>query len=478
MPEGFTFTPRALKRVAVACIVLLAAGSVATQLVRLTTGHDTLLGLVPELDLNAERNVPSWYSTCTLVACGLALAVMALAKREQHDRFARHWAWLSAIFVVLSIDEFVSLHERLNGPLRAALGTTGLLYFPWVLVGGAFALTVALAYLPFLLSLDPRARWRFVVSGAIYVGGAIGMEILAAPLYEAAGKNSVPELALITIEEVMELTGSTMFLFSVLAELHRMYASVAVRAGEAAPGVVEARPRGARLELFVSPRAARRVLLFAIVALLAVSLSAEALKYGAGWRLGSGERIVNVAMEGSIPTWFSFLLMLACAFWCVAAGGTLVRARTPQARTWLLLAGLLTYMSIDEAAALHERAVRPMRLLLDSPRVLNYAWVVPGAVVVIAVGVLLRGWARTLPRDTRRAFVRAAVVFVAGALGVEALGGWYAAVWGRATFGYAVLTTIEEGGEMAGLAMFLVALLRYAEAVGGTLSFGRDRPAV
>lgn len=308
------------------------------------------------------------------------------------------------------------------------------------------------------------------MSGAIYVGGAIGMEILAAPLYEAAGKNSVPELALITIEEVMELAGATMFLLAVLAELQGMFAAVVVYASRAATALVEARA-GTLLELFVSPRAVGRLLTIWIVMLLAVSLAAEALKYGAGWHLGSGERIVNVAMEGSIPTWFSFLLMLACAFWCAAVGGALSRAL--HARTWRLLAGLFTCMSIDEAAALHERAVQPMRALLDSPRVLNYAWVVPGAVAVIAIAVMLRGWTRALPPATRRAFVRAAVVFLSGALLVEALGGWYAAVWGRANFGYAVFTTIEEGGEMTGLAMFLVALLRHADAVHGSLWLGR-----
>jgi hypothetical protein len=457
-------TPRAIRRVAFTCIALLTAAHVLTQLIRLETGHDTLFGLLAKFDLNAERNIPSWYSTCTLATCAIALALTAIAKRKRRDRLVAHWHWLAAIFTGLSIDEFVSLHERLNVPLRSVLGATGLLYFPWVLVGGAFVLVVALAYLPLLASLDRRTRRRFIVSGAIYVGGALGMEVLAAPLYEAAGKNSVPELALITLEEVMELTGSTLFLLAVVDHLLATWPSIVVRVREAASTLTEAHAiaDGSLLEVSISTPRVHRAVTAAIVALLAASLSVEALKYGGVWNPGTMERVFNVAMEGSLQTWFEFLLMLACAFWCAAVATALGKAGAPYASTWLFVSGLLVYMSVDEAAGLHELAVRPMRVLLHSPRILYYAWVVPGAAAVVVIALVLRGWAGSLPRPTFRAFVRAALVFVAGALFVEALSGWYAAAWGRGNFGYAVLTTIEEGGEMTGIAMFLRALIDYS----------------
>jgi hypothetical protein len=51
---------------------------------------------------------------------------------------------------------------------------------------------------------------------------------------------------------------------------------------------------------------------------------------------------------------------------------------------------------------------------------------------------------------------------VGGAIGGEALGGWYASHHGDHNLTYALLVAIEEGLEIAGLTLFLRGLLDYA----------------
>ena len=55
----------------------------------------------------------------------------------------------------------------------------------------------------------------------------------------------------------------------------------------------------------------------------------------------------------------------------------------------------------------------------------------------------------------------AAVVYVAGALGVEALGGMYAETHGQRNLVYGLITTVEETLEMAGMSIAAFALLEY-----------------
>jgi hypothetical protein len=76
--------------------------------------------------------------------------------------------------------------------------------------------------------------------------------------------------------------------------------------------------------------------------------------------------------------------------------------------------------------------------------------------------VYLRAWFRTLPSRTRAGLIVAAVVFVSGGLVVEAVSGWYASLFGREHFVYAIFTTVEEGGEMFGVTLFLAVLLEHA----------------
>ena len=56
------------------------------------------------------------------------------------------------------------------------------------------------------------------------------------------------------------------------------------------------------------------------------------------------------------------------------------------------------------------------------------------------------------------------MTYVAGALGCEFLGGRYFELHGRDNMPYALLVTCEEGLEMAGIVIFIGALLAYMSA--------------
>jgi hypothetical protein len=63
--------------------------------------------------------------------------------------------------------------------------------------------------------------------------------------------------------------------------------------------------------------------------------------------------------------------------------------------------------------------------------------------------------------------VLAGLVFVGGAVGLEALGGWYVDRFGREEPGYGLLVTVEELLEMLGVAAFIYAVLRHLVAEHG-----------
>jgi hypothetical protein len=170
-------------------------------------------GAVELLSLSYERNVPTWAASSLLVLCAAALGLCA--RRAERDRAA--WWALSAVFALMSLDEAIEIHEHLGD----AFAGEGVLYFGWVVPGAAIATALALAFAGLLRRLEPPDRSRFLVAGAIYVGGALGMELPLGWWTERAGDDNLVYGLLDWIEETLELAGATYFLLALRARLAR-----------------------------------------------------------------------------------------------------------------------------------------------------------------------------------------------------------------------------------------------------------------
>lgn len=144
------------------------------HIVAVVKGDDRLYGLVYVFGLGAERNVPTLYSTLALlVGAGL---LMLIARHSKTDRL--YWWVLGGTFVFLALDEMMGFHEKLVGPVGNALKTSGAFHYAWIIPYGLAVLAFGIAFSRFLLRLPRHTAIRFVVAGAIFVAGAVGMEMV------------------------------------------------------------------------------------------------------------------------------------------------------------------------------------------------------------------------------------------------------------------------------------------------------------
>lgn len=230
-----TITPARLTRwlsLAVGCLVL---AGLAGQFSKRVLGHDQLLGFVRLFDLDGEGNIPAWYSSMTLLAAAGLLAIIARATRQARAPYALHWTALAVIFLGLSIDEAASIHELAVKPLRAALGIRGVLLFAWVIPGGAVVGLVGLAYFRFVLRLPAEIRRLVVIAGGMYVGGALGLEMVGGYITEQWGGKSLAYLAEVVVEETMEMAGIVVFIHALLSYIGRHVGQVQVRVDTGGP---------------------------------------------------------------------------------------------------------------------------------------------------------------------------------------------------------------------------------------------------
>lgn len=187
-------------------------------------------------DLNEERTVSTAYAVGQLLlAAGVAGLVAARCWRSG-DPCRRPWAGLALLILLLALDEQAGLHERLTAPMRELLGSEeplGLLYYAWVVPGAVLVLGVALVFAGFLLRLPPDTRRGMLLSGGVFVGGALGMELLGGRFVEAEGSRSVGLLVASTLEEGMELFGIALLVRTIARHAERHLGPITLSLGPA-----------------------------------------------------------------------------------------------------------------------------------------------------------------------------------------------------------------------------------------------------
>jgi hypothetical protein len=198
----------------------LSLGHVFTQCVKYLYDHDVQLGFERLLNLNNEGNIPSWYSSLSLLLSSGLLAAIGLEKRAQRAPFATHWMILAGIFVYLSLDEAAEIHE-MGMDLLASFHLTGHLYYSWVILGGLFVTIVGISYLRFLGHLPVTTMRLFLVSGSLYVGGAIGIEMIGAHWDFLHGQESLTYALLVALEETMEMSGIAVFIHTLCSYIEQ-----------------------------------------------------------------------------------------------------------------------------------------------------------------------------------------------------------------------------------------------------------------
>ena len=169
------------------------------------------------LNMDQELNLPTLFSSSLLLIS--ALLMQRLGHNSNPDA-ADDWRLLSKIFIFLALDEALQIHEILIIPglrhqVHPALAST------WVVPYAALALIMLWKFRSFLGSIPRATATGLLRSGAVYVGGAIGMEMIGS----FAVRSSLIRLhspwygAITGLEETLELVGIILLIDALMRAL-------------------------------------------------------------------------------------------------------------------------------------------------------------------------------------------------------------------------------------------------------------------
>lgn len=189
--------------------------------------HGRLYGLVPAFDFNNEGNIPTLFSSLLLFSSSGILFFIAL-QHKKHNTSYLPWIGLSLIFFFLGFDEISAFHEKINAPMRDFLNASGIFYFAWVVPYGPLLLIFVVSYWKFLLRLPKKIMKLFIYSGSIYVVGALGFELVEGWHADSFGGGNLLYAIYYTFEELFEMVGIALFIYTLLTYLVSQFASLTI----------------------------------------------------------------------------------------------------------------------------------------------------------------------------------------------------------------------------------------------------------
>ncbi len=208
-----------------------------------------------------------------------------------------------------------------------------------------------------------------------------------------------------------------------------------------------------------------RLLVIGVLVLLAIHVAFQYDRFYTHHLPWEIHALFDLDEEQSVPTWYSAALLGFAALLTAAVAAARRRDGARDVGRWRLLAWVMTYLSFDEIAGIHET--------VNSLSPIN--WTIPFGLLAIVVGSLFLPFLARQAPATRWGFVAAGVVYLGGAAGVEFLTSQFFDESNKREFYYALFTVVEEGMEMFGAVLMIHTLLALMEretrtatvAVGG-----------
>jgi hypothetical protein len=218
---SLTFNASSVARFLVVALILLVVANTDAMLVSYAMGRSAPdVRLAQFFYLDGERNLPTAFNTfLLLLAATLLTLITYFERRRSHP--VMYWAVLALGFALMAVDEAWSFHERLTVPMRQALGNhdLGIYYAAWVVPAFGLLLLLGLFFLRFLIRLPRSTRLSFIVSGMVYIGGVVGLELIEGRYVETHGDRNITAGTISTIQETVEMVGVILFIRALLIYL-------------------------------------------------------------------------------------------------------------------------------------------------------------------------------------------------------------------------------------------------------------------
>lgn len=211
-PQPIILQRRRLAWIGGIILLLLNVGNAASVYALCVLRRDFAFGIVPLFNFDTESNFPTLFNGLLLaMASFLAFSISRCLKARGGSDLTFSWKAAGFVLAFMCLDELCHIHESIGWILMTRVETEGAIDWPWVIPYGILALAVAGFFMRFFFKLQPKYRAYLAIAGGLYVGAAIGLEMMEAMHLEGVndageeGQYSLGFAILYSIEESLEM---------------------------------------------------------------------------------------------------------------------------------------------------------------------------------------------------------------------------------------------------------------------------------
>ena len=169
-----------------------------------------------EFNVNSEGNMATYYSVSMAIAASFLVFVIAYLKNAAKDRYRFYWTALAWFLLYISMDDASVIHEKVSKYLKGWTVMGGWFEYKWVIAGIAVVGIFAISFFRFWLHLDNKYKILFLLSAAMFFGGAVGTELIGGRWAYSFGSKNFTYVILNTIEQGLQYAGLTFLIYSLL----------------------------------------------------------------------------------------------------------------------------------------------------------------------------------------------------------------------------------------------------------------------
>lgn len=206
---------RKVLRILLLTIFILLIGNIVTIILLPVFDYNYNKSIIRMFNFNTEQNIPTLFSFLILGISSCLLFFIAKSNKNTKQDF-KYWLFLGFVFMFLAVDEAVSIHEIIGVIVQKKYKTEGVFYFAWIIPYGILLLLLLIPLKTFLQKLPKNILRLFLISGLIFVIGAIGFEMVGSKIWYDTGKNNMNYLITYSIEETLEMIGISLFIYALL----------------------------------------------------------------------------------------------------------------------------------------------------------------------------------------------------------------------------------------------------------------------
>ncbi len=174
--------------------------------------------LLRMFNLDMEANLPTLFSSSILFFSAFLFYLLSKVSQSKKSKDRPFWLGLSFIFTFLAFDESIKIHEVVGDLTEKFVEANGYINYPWVIPYAILVFVLGLFYIRFFWQMERKIFFQFIGAAVMYVGGAIGFELLGANEAGLHGADTVTYSVYSTIEESLEIFG-VIFLIKILLDL-------------------------------------------------------------------------------------------------------------------------------------------------------------------------------------------------------------------------------------------------------------------